>query len=303
MENVFLSLAPIALLGVLLNQALPHADETRINLNRMVLFAFLPALVFRTVMTCPLDINFLMIPVTAVLTIISILVISLLVFHFLPIPNETKGAMILAASFGNVTSLGLPLLQKMFPWDLPDVTEVAVLFEVTKSSLNLSLGSMIAIFYGSQEKITFKKTFWEALKLPPIWALVIALLWRASNVSCPSFLIESASIMSLAVPGMMILSLGMVLRFRASQLMILLIPVAILKLVIAPYIAHYYGAFLGLTGLTNEAVVIEAAMPSQILSFVIAGRFKLDEETLAFVICFDTILSFATLPIIRILIT
>ena len=76
MENVFLSLAPIALLGVLLNQALPHADEARINLNRMVLFAFLPALVFRTVMTCPLDINFLMIPVTAVLTIISILVIS-----------------------------------------------------------------------------------------------------------------------------------------------------------------------------------------------------------------------------------
>ena len=303
MENVFLSLAPIALLGVLLNQVLPNSNEARINLNKMVLFAFLPALVFRTVMTCPIDINFLMIPVTAILTIISILVISLLAFHFLPIPNETKGAMILAASFGNVTSLGLPLLQKMFPWDLPDVTEVAVLFELTKSSLNLSLGSMIAIFYGSQEKVTFNKTVWEALKLPPIWALVIALLWRSSNLPCPTFLIESASIMSLAVPGMMILSLGMVLRFKVSKLMAMLIPVALLKLALAPYIAFYYGSTLGLTGLTKEAVVIEAAMPSQILSFVIAGRFKLDEETLAFVICFDTILSFITLPLIRMMLS
>jgi hypothetical protein len=40
-------------------------------------------------------------------------------------------------------------------------------------------------------------------------------------------------------------------------------------------------------------------MPSQLLSFIIAGRFKLDEETLAFVIMADTILAFITLPLVQ----
>jgi hypothetical protein len=40
-------------------------------------------------------------------------------------------------------------------------------------------------------------------------------------------------------------------------------------------------------------------MPSQLLSFVIAARFKLDEATLSFVIFGNTLLSLATLPLVH----
>lgn len=49
----------------------------------------------------------------------------------------------LGSAFGNVTYLGLPVLLETFPSQAEQVSEVAVLFEVTKSSLNLSLGAMI----------------------------------------------------------------------------------------------------------------------------------------------------------------
>jgi hypothetical protein len=54
-----------------------------------------------------------------------------------------------------------------------------------------------------------------------------------------------------------------------------------------------------ITGLYGNAAILEAAMPSQLLSFIIAGKFKLDEQTLAFVIMVDTILAFVTLPLIQ----
>jgi len=298
MMPVFLSLIPVAVVGILLRAFLPGAEQMRVTLNRLVLYAFLPALVFRTIMTCPLDATFLRVPLAAALVVLSMLAIGFLVFHFLPIAGETKGAMILAATFGNVTYLGLPLMQGLFPQNGIDTATVAVLFEVTKSTLNLTLGAMIAISYGSHESITFRKTLWEALKLPPIWALAVALLWRASGIPCPTFLMAGAGVMAASVSGMMILSLGMALRIHPTPLMALVIPGAVLKLLVSPWIAYHVTGPIGMEGLIRELTILEAAMPSQLLSFVIAERFKLDETTLSFVIVGNTILCLVTLPLV-----
>jgi predicted permease len=179
------------------------------------------------------------------------------------------------------------------------MAQVAVLFEVTKSSLNLSLGAMIAIAYGSQEPITFRKTLGEVIKLPPLWALVLAVAWKAIHLPCPTFFMDATGMLSAGVSGMMILSLGMALKFRMTRLMALVLPVVAIKLVASPYIVSHMVGPLGIVGLFGSATVLEAAMPSQLLSFVIAGRFKLDEETLAFVIMADTLLAIVTLPLVH----
>jgi predicted permease len=180
---------------------------------------------------------------------------------------------------------------------------VAVLFEVTKSSLNLTLGAMIAIAYGTQEPITFRRTALEALKLPPIWALVVATAWKASAIPCPDVLMEMAGILAATVSGIMMLSLGMALKFKATRLMAFAIPVAAIKLVVSPVIVSLVVLPVGLTGLYGSATILEAAMPSQLLSFIIAAKFKLDEETLAFAIMVNTILAFVTLPLVHALLT
>jgi len=296
MTAVFLSLAVIVLLGALLRHCLPGMEEARQHLNRLVLYVFLPALVFRTVMNADVDRLFLALPAAAATGVLACLAISLLVFHFLPVPHETKGGMMLAGAFGNVTYMGLPVLLGIFPDHPTEMAQVAVLFEVTKSSLNLTLGSMLAISYGSQERITFRKTVLEALKLPPLWALAAALLWKATHLPCPDFLMRSAGVLAASVSGIMMLSLGMALKFRATHLMALAVPVAAIKLLLSPLIVMLVCGPLGIEGVFRSAAILEAAMPSQLLSFVIAGRFKLDEETLAFVIMADTLLSCVTLP-------
>lgn len=299
MTAVFLSLLPVVLVGVLLRALLPGAEGARVGLNRLVLYAFLPALVFRTVMTCPIDRNFVLVPVTAALTVLAMLALGLAVFHFLPLPGATRGALILAAAFGNVTYLGLPLLQGLYPESGLATATVAVLFEVTTSTLNLTLGAVIAIGYGTGQKVTPALTIREAVKLPPVWALAVALLWRAIGVPCPDFLLAGAGVMASAVSGMMILSLGMALRFRPTPLLVLILPVAALKLLVSPWIASQITGPLGLTGLERDLAILEAAMPGQLLSFVLATRFKLDEATLSMVIFGNTLLALVTLPFVR----
>ncbi|WP_421996085.1 AEC family transporter [Reyranella sp.] len=299
MTAVFLPLALIALLGALLRRFGTDMEDKRRTLNLLVLNVFLPALVFHTVMDSKVDRLFVEIPLAASFGVLGCLAAGFLVFHFLPIPGPTKGAMMLGAAFGNVTYLGLPVLLGTFPGHADEVSVVAVLFEVTKSSLNLTLGAMIAIAYGTQERITFARTASEALKLPPIWALAVAIGWKASGIPCPAVLMEAAALLAAAVTGIMILSLGMALRFRPTRLMALTVPVAAIKLGLSPLLVAQVLGPLGITGLAADASLLEAAMPSQLLSFVIAGRFGLDEETLAFVIMADTILAFATLPLIQ----
>ena len=299
MIAAILPLAAIALLGALLRHFNPAMEQTRQAINKLVLYVLLPALVFRTVMESRLDALFLQIPLVAATGVFGCLAVGFLVFHFLPVPGPTKGAMMLGAAFGNVTYLGLPVLLGAFPERTEQVSEVSVLFEITKSSINLTLGAMIAIAYGSQEPITLRNTLFEALKLPPVWALAVAIAWKASGIPCPELVLNTAAILAVTVSGLMMLSLGMALRFKPTRLMALAVPVAIIKLVVSPLIVFAATGPVGLGGVYATAAVLEGAMPSQLLSFIIAGKFRLDEETLAFVIMVDTVLAFVTLPVVR----
>lgn len=299
MIAAILPLAAIALLGALLRHFNPAMEQTRQAINKLVLYVLLPALVFRTVMESRLDALFVQIPLVAAAGVLGCLALGFVVFHFLPVPGPTKGAMMLGAAFGNVTYLGLPVLLGVFPDRTEQVSEVSVLFEITKSSLNLTLGAMIAIAYGSQEPITFRNTLFEALKLPPVWALAVAIAWKASGIPCPELVLNTAAILAVTVSGLMMLSLGMALRFKPTRLMALALPVALIKLAVSPLIVFAATGPVGLGGIYGTAAVLEGAMPSQLLSFIIAGKFRLDEETLAFVIMVDTVLAFVTLPVVR----
>lgn len=295
----FLALIPIALVGALLRIVLPGAEQARLTLNRLVLIAFLPALIFHTIMTCPLDATFVQVPLTAAGTILVVLGLATLTFRFLPIPRATKGAMILAATFGNVTYLGLPLLEGIYPQAGNEPAKVAILFEVTTSTLVLTLGALVAIAHGTGDSPTWRRMARETLRLPPLWALAAALLWRATGWPFPAFLLDATGIMAAGVTGMMVLSLGMALHVRPTALLALVAPVAALKLLVAPAIASALVVPIGLGGLTRDLAILEAAMPSQLLSLVIASRYRLDEATLSAVIFGTTLLSLLTLPVVH----
>jgi hypothetical protein len=110
--------------------------------------------------------------------------------------------------------------------------------------------------------------------------------------------LASCNLAASAVAPMMIFAVGLALRFSAISRLPLLIITVVLKLGFAPALALALAAFLGLKDQVNSAVVVEASMPTMVLTMVIADRYDLDSELLAQSIAVSTILSFITIPLI-----
>ena len=296
--SVFLHLAPIVALGWLLRVFWADAENVRQHINKLVINVLLPALVFNSVMSYPIDRSFIAIPALSLATIGGSVIVSLVFIRFLNIPDSTKGAFVLAACFGNVTFLGLPLLQGIYPGALLEVAKVSILYDITQSVLDLTLGVLLAVYFGSNERLSPWGVLKEALKLPPLIVLILTLIWRLLDLPAPAFLIDASSVLSTGIAGLMLLSLGLALKFKTSHLMLLAIPVVIIKLAFGPLLISQLIPWIGLSGIDVQATILEAGMPTALFSLVIASRYKLDERSLAFFIVVDTLLSMLTLPLV-----
>jgi predicted permease len=93
-------------------------DQARHIINTTIIKFFLPALCFEVIATSPIDINTVLVPVTAASTILLSILLSFIVYtifeKFVPLHKKEKGALILGSSFGNVTFLGLLFLTGLY---------------------------------------------------------------------------------------------------------------------------------------------------------------------------------------------
>ena len=75
-----------------------------------------------------------------------------------------------------------------------------------------------------------------------------------------------------------------------------------MKLIIFPIIAIFLAKFFGLVDLQYNVGIIEAAMPSGMLSLVLAITYKLDHDLTSDCILINTVVSLVTLSVIIMLI-
>jgi predicted permease len=313
MASVLLALGLIAGIGSVLRYLLPDLDGelARRTIGTLVLNVFLPALVFRVITTASLGPETLQIPLVMLLAILLCLAAATLAFRPFRLPPQEKGALILASAFGNVTYLGLPVLQGLFPALSLEVAKVAILSEVTTTPLNLSLGTALGTQFGGGGGGGQRAPLWrsalgivqqvglEMLRLPALWAVAVGMIWKLSGVPVPAVLLQATGILGNAVTGLMMLALGLGLRYRPIQRPLPLLLASAIKLLLSPLLVFGLARWVGVQAPYFEALVLEGAMPSQLLTFVIADRVGLNAERLALCILLNTAASFLTIPLIR----
>ncbi len=304
MQNVLFAMGLIIAVGVLWRIVLgyEHAERMRSLLAQGVYQVFLPALVLHVLWNTPVDFNTLRIPLVAALSVL----VSLLVAFFIygngwvvakcTGRNDRKaiGALLLASAFGNFTYLGLPVLTQAFgEW----AQFIAINFDLLASTpLLFTVGIIIARFYGVRSG---GHPFVGLLRVPAIWAALVALALSAMHVAMPVWLEQAAQLLGAAVIPLMLLAVGMALRWQAGWLQRapLLLPVLVIQLLLMPLIAWTASLGVAMPEQMLAPVVIEGAMPCMVLGLVICDRFKLDASLYAEAVTVSTLLSFATLPL------
>ena len=233
MTEVLLALGLIALVGSLLRYLFLDLDveAARRTIGMLVLNVFLPALVFRVICSVPTGAEMVQIPLVMGISVACCLALAVLLFRPLGLRSEEKGALILASAFGNVTYLGLPVLQGLFPSLSLQVAKVAI------TPLNLSVGVALGeSFSGKPRSGVLRQAFRAVATMPALWAIVLALSWTASGVPVPGFLMEATRILGNTVTGLMMLSLGMGLRYRRIHQPLPLLLASAIKLLVSPLV-------------------------------------------------------------------
>ncbi len=283
--------------------SLPDRAQIRSAMGSIVLHIFLPALSFHVLYHASLNAELWLVPATSVVVCLSTLVAAWLVYRAIfcflagKLSSMSFGSLLLGSAWCNATYLGLPTVTLLLGEDYAHIPILYDLLAITP--LLLTVGAGLGAFYGAcNSKPDVRSLFLSIVQLPPLWAAVLGIVLNALDVPLPSAFLSACKIASSAVAPMMIFSVGLSLRFSSPHLLVWILPALILKLAFAPMVAYFTAQTLGLSGNTFAATVLEAAMPTMVLTMVIADKFKLDSELLAQTIAATTLLSFLTLPLL-----
>jgi malate permease and related proteins len=264
-------------------------------LTDLVFYILLPALVLDVMWQAPLNLTSVKISLTALSSIAVSLGLMWLVLNFLKVSNAQKGALLIAGTFPNSTYLGLPVTaQALGDWSQAIVLKYD-LFACTPTVL--TIGVLIAHHYGNTTSDIHP--FRALLKVPPLWALLIAVLFNLANIPQPTAMHNALNILAGGVVPLMLISLGMSIRWDTFKLnyLPLLLPLCLVVLVIAPIVAYTTATALDVPADTLTVSVILAAMPTMIFGIVLCERFELDSGLYAAAVFLTTLLSIGTLTI------
>jgi len=299
MINVILQMAGLIVCGIAWRLTKPAGLDfllTRKVLTTLVYYLLLPALVLSVLWKAELGGQSWRIALSAASGVSMGLVVGLLICRLCKNRRAETGAMLLATAFPNATYLGLPALEATFgPW----ARSVAIQYDLFGCvPLLYTVGMLIGARFGEGHGI-HPNIVSGLLRIPPLWAAVLAVLLNNFNVPIPDVVDGLLGLLQRGVVPLMLFSLGLSLEWKPSRIRYLapIMPLIVLRLFVLPAFVLLIASNLGLTGEMRAAVVLEAAMPSMVIGIVICDRFNLDVTLYATAVTVTTALSMVTLPL------
>jgi predicted permease len=215
--------------------------------------------------------------------------LTLLVGKFFKLERRILAGVLLTSMFMNAGNYGLSLVFFAFG-------EVALsyagLYFVAVAILAYTVGVVIA----SMGTASLPQALINLFKIPTIYALLLALVFMRTGWQVPLPLKRTTEILGDAtIPAMLVL-LGM--QLQAASWTKSIQPIAIagtMRLLISPLLTLLLAPTFGLVGLARQAIVTETAMPTAVLTTVLATEYESEPSMVTATVFVTTLLSPLTL--------
>jgi hypothetical protein len=199
---------------------------------------------------------------------------------------------LLAAMFVNAGNYGLGVTKLAFG---EEAEARAVIYFVSSSILIYTLGTLIA----SGFKGGWRGALKHLLTLPQVYALIAVFVIRATGWQVPTPIMEALDLPARATIPVMLLLLGMQLAKASVGSYWKVASVGTgLRLVVAPFVAVGLAALLNLSGPARQAGILEASMPTAVISTLIANEYEAEPQLVTATVLLSTVLSPISLSII-----
>jgi predicted permease len=262
------------------------------SLSRVAFYILSPCLVFVSLSHSTLTGgDVIRIGLVAMLTTGAVALIAYLAGSALKLERHLLISFMVAAAFGNAGNFGLAANKFAFG---DEAVARAVIYYVFSTISVYTLGVGVA----SSGKRSWREMLRHGLLLPTTFAVVLAGLFRLARLAPPEPIDRAVSLLGQAAIPVMLILLGLQIAaargWDRSRLGLLGLASAV-QLVAAPLIALALAGLLGLTGVTRQAVVLESAMPTAVVTTILAVEYDLDTAFVSGAVILSTLLSPLTL--------
>lgn len=275
----------VAAAGLILAKSMKLDSRT---IGRMLFYLATPSLVFRSLYSVQIDFASLQ---RLALIAGSITIATGLLGWLVSYDQDRKrrSALAITSAISNNGNMGIPI--SFFALGEAGLA-LGSLYYVINSSLGNTLGVMVA----SAGQAAWAQAARQSLKVPMLYAALLGLALNRTGTELPVSLYRAIDLLGdAAIPGMLIL-LGVQLSsapIRSRQTVIL--RTGVIRLLAAPVLATALCALLGVTGVERSVIILQSAMPTAVMTAVLATEYDTAPRLVAAVIFFTTLASMITL--------
>ena len=273
-------------------------DEVWIEvLNKFAYYVSLPALIVTSFWTIDfLHPGSVRLMIESALTSVGIVLVLWAIIALLPLSPKLKSSILLVAVTGNTVYMGFPIIGSAFGDQLLSLGTLAATIYLIVPLL-LTIG---AIQWWVSSEHSFISQLVSFVKNPLFIAAVVgvALSFVHSNLLLLHTLRQALVMVGSTASPVALFALGAFLYKRFLKRRVgLVVSASLLKVVVMPLGLLALGVSGTLLSWTPLLVII-AAMPIAVTTFVVAQQFKLDETLVSNALLVSTVLSFVTIPLI-----
>jgi len=262
-------------------------------LSGIAVYLLTPSLVLDNIAHSTLEVGEVwQIVALAFLNSLLMVVLGIGICRLLSFERDLATGFILAVALLNTGNYGLPISDFAFG---KEGLQRAVIFFLASSVWTNTVG----IYVASRGTGTARQAVLNVLKAPLIYAMVAGFILNITNTALPLPLERAVSLLSQATVPFMLVVLG--LQLSRTSLTGRLAPLGLavfVRLVIGPLLTIGLAALLGVSGLARQVSVLQAAMPTGVMSSVLATLFGGDARFVAATILLSTLASMATLTVL-----
>lgn len=263
------------------------------QLSRAGFYLFSPCLLFDKLSHTSLSADDLQqLAVAAVLTMTGTALTAWLVCRVVRYTPKQTSAFILVAFAGNTGNYGLPANQFAFG---PPALEPAVVY-YTISTIALSTLGVYLAASGQHSAMAAAR---NVLRVPLIYAGLAGLLVWYTGVTIPTPIDRAVRLLGEGAVPVMLALLGAQLadvHLRSDLTRISL--ASAIKLVVSPLFGMVVAGLVGLAGISRQSVILQTAMPTAVMTTVLAGEYNAEPQFTAGTVLVSTLASLVTVTLV-----
>ncbi|MDD2357277.1 MAG: AEC family transporter [Thiovulaceae bacterium] len=294
MENFILILLCLVL-GYAIQKFHIFSEDAPKTLNQFVIFVSLPAMILLQVpkltfsheLFIPIVIAWIVMAVTAVLT--------LLLSRFFGFNKEITGSLMLVSILTNSSFLGIPIINAyMGQSALPYI----MIYDQFGTFIAFALyGTFIVSYYSHKGEMSLKIIFFKIITFPPFIALILALSLMGVEFD-PDITKVLATLANTIVPVALV-AVGLQLQLRLTRDELAPFSISLfIKLIVAPLVAILVVKFFGWSSEATKVAILEAGMSPMITAGAMASMTGLAPKLSSAIVGYGILFSFITTNIL-----